>query len=514
MFKNRREAKRFRDSLPSHRVGSTPKSKRATVRQQNEQVKRYLAGPLAPFATLLQNAHDESDRSATLDHEHLAALSHVSRSMHVSVFIQIITNQLFETISITRADASGHEIPVKLIPEFKRYVTETYAPLARQICRSLLVYGLAPLVMVPPPPMSQKRGVRALERAAFSATASGVAAPASRVDTPVLIDLGNSDHSIEIHTHNGIREYELNSDGIDPQVLDSLMVSVLHQPDASGRATGPTADAINEISRFGALQTLHLSVAEENAHPWNLLQTRHGPGQGSANGGMDVGSLFFDRESMAVNQQGEEDREVQLVELVKKINKMQTTAGDVEQTSTSVNGVKVDRTEPQFHVVPQALESATHARYATSDGLQALTAASEQLFVQLGTLYSVPRGLTIGQGSALSGAGPQDALFKSMLGTLRNSIEIALTASYNASFGTNDSVHLIPFNPKCQDLDLIQKSFASGLLDRQTAVRLTAESLGVDCSMGLHPHHAHGNGDDSRSVLALGGDGSSDAGHG
>jgi hypothetical protein len=215
------------------------------------------------------------------------------------------------------------------------------------------------------------------------------------------------------------------------------------------------------------------------------LQQRHGPATNqSAAGGIHPTSLFFDSEAMQVHKESQRDSMEQMLELLTELNRRQTTiapsAGE-NTTRTSVAGVEVERPEPRFSLVPQGLESATHARYATSSGLHHVTAAGQALFEQIGILFSVPRGLTTGQGSAVSGAGPQNELFQSSLATLRSHVETALTAVYAEMFNAPDQrVKLVSFNPECKDIPSILSLHAAGLLDTGVASRLAADALGID----------------------------------
>jgi hypothetical protein len=131
-------------------------------------------------------------------------------------------------------------------------------------------------------------------------------------------------------------------------------------------------------------------------------------------------------------------------------------------------------------------ETATHALYPSTISFDHLTSAQRSFFEETTLLFSIPRGLTFGGGSALSGTGPQFELFKSMLKGLRTRVETMLSAVYTSLFDRDDDVKLIPFNPTCEDIDSLINLQKAGLLPPELGARLVGEALGEDCS------NAHG----------------------
>lgn len=475
MFKNVADSKRFREGLPNHKVGSFSKGGAARKRQR----KQYFDGPFAPFGMHTDVPHDDV---TPLDDRHLSALAHASQHVAVQAHIGIIINQLFQNLVVLRGDEL-----VSFKPDFKQYFVEIFAPLARQVANSLLVYGIAP-VIVSPPRRGASRGVRALQRSDFTAKLSGRAGPFDTIGTPLVVNLGDIDNfTLQFTAVDGVKEYELVSDSLSKEALGSLMVSIVHQPTADGLCQGPLAGVLPKLALFEAYQTISLSVEEENSNPVNLLQQRHGPSSSQPGvGGVDPASLFFDREALQVHKDSEKQGMERLIELVAELNRRQTTIApdpNENKTKTRVGDVEVQRSEPRFSLIPIGLESATHSRYASCSSLNHVTEAGQTLFEQIGVLFSVPRGLTTGVGSSVSGAGPQKELFDSMLETLRGTVETVLTAVYSQMFGVYDQhVKLVKFNPRCQDIDSIQALYAAGLLETATAQRLAAEAMGIDAA--------------------------------
>ena len=200
-------------------------------------------------------------------------------------------------------------------------------------------------------------------------------------------------------------------------------------------------------------------------------------------GGLSHNFMFFDAEARGVATEEREARSKELVDLVKQLNYYQTRE---QPPPRQVGDKAVEQPQFKFHVVGDDLETATHAAYPQTGSFDHITSANRVLFEDACLLFCIPKGLSFGGGSSVSGAGPQERLHHAFLKSTRSRVENVLTAVYGRVYNDVESeVKLIPHNPSCGDLLVLIELRKAGLLPDSVAATLVGEALGADCS-GLH----------------------------
>ena len=462
MFLSSESARSFRQSLPNRSTKSTRQSLAA-----------FSGGPFSAFDGVEGSSRNVAAISTPLNTTHIQAVATAARTISVETHISVLISSLFTKVIVLRGGKA-----IRLTPEFDAWVQSTFGLLARTAAHELLVYGLTVVALVPP---SKKRtlGVRALERTAASAKAVGVADATETLKMPVVVPLDDPDVLISIGNENGVRFYHVEHESMDSATVAEPLISVTYPPTNSGILTSPLTCVLNELSALSTVEELFVETQFQKANPVNLLQKRHGPGGGSSAGGGDLSSMFFDSESMAAHADREGERNAALVHASRIINQLQTRNAPPMSTTT---GKAIAAPDIRTHIIPEQLESATHAMYPNSETLASITEARRDLFLRIGVLFSVPHGLTLGSGSSLSGSGPQFELFQTRLASVRSELETLLTACYlRMGLGQSDDVvKLQPHNPACRDVDTLIKLHEKGLLDHETASELASEAIGLD----------------------------------
>jgi hypothetical protein len=417
----------------------------------------------------------------TFNREVAVMLESASRSALLSGPLTLIQSDVLAgNLKILRSGSA-----LKLTPHFEEWFERTFRALAAAVLKSLQLFGIAAIVLAPPARAKpRRRGVRALQRgdAQLRHNPDAMGAAAASVGTPVCLSLTSDTVELTWETYNGIREYSLKSDNFDEHILENVLVSVLEPPNDQGYPTTAVAGVLTEVSMQSAFETVALDVALENARPLQLVQRRHGPSGSAIVGGGATGvNLFFDSESQQIVDDNKEKESKTLIDQVRELNRLQTTA----QEPLKVGTIAKETDPPRIFQLHPDLETATHATAASGPSLTELATLRASIFESVSLAVGAPAGLIRGS-TAHSTGDLQQQLFAHRCDALRGEIENVLTATYHSMFGSyDDSVIFEKDSEPCKDAELISRLFQSGVLEGETARSLVAGILQVE-RCGVH----------------------------